>query len=335
MLGFQRLAVKPFLGHALPDHDTATGSPLLVFAHHLLQQIFGLLLLLSDNLQLLTGFIILGQQISGSIGQGDLRLWRTAGEPRSEKFGCRIGTVHWRGCAVLHMDPKGRFQLNEHRDQFLVTLHKPPFEGIAADQHGDIGPCVPGHGHIVLHLAHIFVRDGVLPLPSPVCGGGLGFKYACPNVRDFTDAIQIRQHKRVFFTLEELLDLADLNPCALGELSPDDALQLRTPVGSLPGLLGRKLASLIQPQFHWRLVTVDAADYRSIGVANARLAVFQPIRIGHIFDRYQDLCGHITPPPAPFCTPCRSWDCPLWYAGTGFLRSFSSCGWGRRGWRSR
>ena len=39
--------------------------------------------------------------------------------------------------------------------------------------------------------------------------------------------------------------------------------------------------------------------------------------------------------PAPSCKPCRSWDCPLRCAGTGFRCSFWSCGEGLRGWQNQ
>ena len=52
MFGFQGLAVKPLLGHAFPGHDTAPSGAYLILTHHLLQQIFGFLLFLGDDLQL-------------------------------------------------------------------------------------------------------------------------------------------------------------------------------------------------------------------------------------------------------------------------------------------
>ena len=71
MLGFQGLAVKPLLGHALPGDDAISSSSDLIVTHHLLQKILCFLLPLGDDLQFLTGFIVLGQQISGGVGQGD------------------------------------------------------------------------------------------------------------------------------------------------------------------------------------------------------------------------------------------------------------------------
>ena len=74
MLGLQGLAVKPLLGHALPGDNPITSSPNLILAHHLLQKILGLLLPLGDDLQFLTGFIVLGQQISSGVRQGDVEV---------------------------------------------------------------------------------------------------------------------------------------------------------------------------------------------------------------------------------------------------------------------
>ena len=100
----------------------------------------------------------------------------------------------------------------------------------------------------MLHLKHILVGDGVLPLPSLVCGGSLGLEDTSPNVRDFTGSVQIRQHEGVLLTLEQFTLVADLDPGALGELGPNEGFKLRPPVGSFSGLLGRELPCLIQPQ---------------------------------------------------------------------------------------
>ena len=72
MLGLQGLAVKPLLGYAFPGHDPVPCCPNFVLSHHLLQQILSLLLPFGDDFQFLTGFIVLGQQISGGIRQGDV-----------------------------------------------------------------------------------------------------------------------------------------------------------------------------------------------------------------------------------------------------------------------
>ena len=68
MLGLQGLAVKPLLGHALPGDNPITSSPNLILAHHLLQKILGLLLPLGDDLQFLTGFIVLAEAVEPSSG---------------------------------------------------------------------------------------------------------------------------------------------------------------------------------------------------------------------------------------------------------------------------
>ena len=77
MLGFQGLAVQPFLKYAFPCDDMITGSPDLVLAQHFLQEIFSPLFLLGDSLQFFTGFVILSQQINGGIRQSE-RCWETA-----------------------------------------------------------------------------------------------------------------------------------------------------------------------------------------------------------------------------------------------------------------
>ena len=97
----------------------------------------------------------------------------------------------------------------------------------------------------MLDLAHILVRDGVLPLASLVSGGGLGLEHAGTNIRDFADPVQICQHEGMLLALEKLLHRADLDPGALGKLGPDERFQLRPPIGSFSGLLGRELARLI------------------------------------------------------------------------------------------
>ena len=248
MLGFQGLTVKPLLGYTFPGDDTTPRSANLIVTQHLLQEIFGLLLPLGDSLQFLTGFIILSQQISSGIRQGDMGLGDAVTESVSKELSGRIGAIQRRGRTVLHMVPETSFQFNEHRNQFLVTLHEPPFECVSADQDGDVGSGVPSDGHAVLHLEHILVRDGIFPLAGLVCGGSLSLEDARPNVRDFTGSVQIRQHEGMFLALEQLALVADLDPSALGKLSPDKRLQLRPPVGSFPGFLGRELPCLIQPQ---------------------------------------------------------------------------------------
>ena len=69
MLCLQGFAVKPLLRDTFPGNDTAPGSSYLVLAHHLLQEIFSLLLPLGDGLQLLTGFIVLCQQMAAVSGR--------------------------------------------------------------------------------------------------------------------------------------------------------------------------------------------------------------------------------------------------------------------------
>ena len=110
---------------------------------------------------------------------------------------------------------------------------------------------------------------------------------------DFTDAVQVRQHEGMFLALEQLALVADLDPSALGKLSPDKRLQLRPPVGSFPGFLGRELARLIQPQLHGGLVAADPTDHGCVRTADALLPVLQPVSIGHILGRYQYFCRHM------------------------------------------
>lgn len=86
MLDLQGLAVQPFLGYAFPGDDPITSSPHLVLPHHLFQKILGLLFLLSNDLQLLTGCIVLREQISGGVRQGDVGSGRTAGETLGQEL---------------------------------------------------------------------------------------------------------------------------------------------------------------------------------------------------------------------------------------------------------
>ena len=183
----------------------------------------------------------------------------------------------------MHMVPEGRFQLNEHRNQFLVAFHELPAEGIATDQNGDIGPGVTSDRHVVLNLQLVFVRDGILPFTSLISRSCLGFKDTGADIRDLAGAVQIGKHERVFLALEDHAGLRDLDPSTPGELSPDDGLQQRPPVGSFSGLLRGKLPGFVHPKLHRGLVLVDAADHRSIRAADAQLTVFQPVLIGHIF----------------------------------------------------
>jgi len=162
------------------------------------------------------------------------------------------------------MAPEIRFQFNEHGDQFLVTLHELPLEGVAADQDGDVCPLAASHSHVMLHLAHVLVRDGILPFASLISGGSFGLEDTKAIVGDLTDAIQVCQHEGVFLALEDHAGLANLDSGALGELGPDNGLQLCPPIGSLPGLLGRELPGLVEPQFYRGLIAVYAADYGSI-----------------------------------------------------------------------
>ena len=282
MLGLQGLAVKPLLGHALPGDNPITSSPNLILAHHLLQKILGLLLPLGDDLQLLTGFIILGQQISGSVGQSDVRLGDAVMEAVSKELGRGSGAIQRRNGKLLYMMPEVGFQLNEHRNQFLVTLHELPLESVAANQNGDVGSGIPGDGHVVLHLEHILVWDGVLPLAGLIRRSGLGLEDALPNIRDITDAVQVRQHEGMFLALEQLHGVDHLDPGALGELSPDEGFQLRPPIGSFPGLLAGHLICFLHPQLHRGLVAVDPADHGCVRTSDSLLSVFQPVSVGHI-----------------------------------------------------
>ena len=251
-------------------------------ARELLQSVFGLLLLLGDGLQLLTSFIVLEQQFSGGIRQSDFGLRHTAGKSLGEEPRRRSGTVQRRGRKVLNMPPKGGFQFNQHGDQFLVAFDQLPAEGIAADQHGDIGGFVPGDFQIVLDLEHIFGGNRVLPLPSLVSGGGLGFEYTGPKIGVLAHPIQIRQHERVLLALKKLPDQFDLQAGPLDKLSPDKGFQLRSPVCGFPGLLHGDLIRLFHPQFHGGLITADAAHHRGVRPANAQLPVLQPILIGKV-----------------------------------------------------
>lgn len=111
--------------------------------------------------------------------------------------------------------------------KFLVTLHEPPAEGIAANQNSDVGPGTINDRHVVLNLQLVFVWDSVFPFTSFVCRDGFVLKDARSNIWNFTGSIQIRQYEGVLPTLEGLLELADPNPGALGELSPNKGFQLR------------------------------------------------------------------------------------------------------------
>ena len=96
MLGLQGLAVKPLLGHTFPGDNPITSSPNLILAHHLLQKILSLLLPLGNDLQFLTGFIVLGEQISGGVRQGDVGLGDAVVEPFSQEFSGGIGAIQRR-----------------------------------------------------------------------------------------------------------------------------------------------------------------------------------------------------------------------------------------------
>jgi len=80
----------------------------------------------------------------------------------------------------------------------------------------------------------------------------------------FAGAVQIGEHERVFLALEQFALVDDLDPGALGEFGPNEGFKLCPPIGSFPGVLGRELACLIQPQFHGGLVLVDAADHGGV-----------------------------------------------------------------------
>ena len=216
MFRFQRFPVKPFLAHVFPGDDMLPGSAHLILAHHLLQEIFGKLLPLRGKLQLGTGFIILGQQFGSGVRQGDVGLGPAAGEPPGQEVFRCVGAVQWRGDSVFHMVPETGFQLNQHGDQFLVPFYEPPFEGVAANQHGDVGPFVTSDGHVVLDLAHIFVGNGILPFAGLVGGSCLSLKNAGAELRVFTGAVQVGQHEGVFLALEQFAFIAHLNPGAFG-----------------------------------------------------------------------------------------------------------------------
>ena len=82
--------------------------------------------------------------------------------------------------------------------------------------------------------------------------------------------------------------MGDLDPGTLGELGPDKAFKLCPPVGSFPGLLGRKLARLVLPQLYRGLVPVDTADHRSVRTAGAQSTVLQPISVEHILSGHKN-----------------------------------------------
>ena len=56
MFNLQSLAVQLLLRYAFPGYDKAPGGAHIIVTHHLLQRIFGLLLLSHDDFQLSTGF---------------------------------------------------------------------------------------------------------------------------------------------------------------------------------------------------------------------------------------------------------------------------------------
>ena len=91
MFRFQGLTVQPLLRHAFPSDDTAPGGTDLILAHHFFQQIFGLMFLLGDDLQLLTGIVILGQKSGGGVGERNLRLRFAVGESLGQEPGPSSG----------------------------------------------------------------------------------------------------------------------------------------------------------------------------------------------------------------------------------------------------
>ena len=60
--------------------------------------------------------------------------------------------------------PEVCFELNQGFDQLVIPVDELPPEVVASDQGGDVCAPVTGHGHIMLHLQVVLVRDAVLPL---------------------------------------------------------------------------------------------------------------------------------------------------------------------------
>ena len=63
----QRFIIQPFLHDAPPCDDPVSNGAAFICPKHLLELIFGLLLLLPDTFQLLTGFIVLAEKLGSGI----------------------------------------------------------------------------------------------------------------------------------------------------------------------------------------------------------------------------------------------------------------------------
>ena len=140
--------------------------PDFVYTHQLLQQIFSQVFLLSYSLQLLTGFIILTQQIGSFFGQINVRTGLTVSEPFRQELSRSSRAIQRRRSAILNVLPEVRFELDEHRNQLIIALDTLPFEAVPTYQNRNKRSLVTSHSHVVLNLQLVLVRNGIFPFTS-------------------------------------------------------------------------------------------------------------------------------------------------------------------------